>query len=289
MLEHVARKRVGLPGRGLEISLLDWGGTGPLALLSHANGFCAGQWDEVAQRLRGSYRVVALDARGHGDSDVPSGADAYVWDEFVADLIALAELLVPELGAAYGVGHSFGGTVTLVAASRRPDLFGRVAMLDPVLIPPEVAQLPERMVRVNSMAQIALARRHVWPSRKSARDSWSGRPPFDRWTERALDLYVDEGLRDRDDGDVELKCAGEVEAAVFANRSLWDLWQVAERLRVPARLFFAASGHFIRETTETLASHARALDVVDVPAGHLMLMEAPERVAAGILEFGKAQ
>jgi pimeloyl-ACP methyl ester carboxylesterase len=289
MLEHVATKRVELPGRGLEISLSDWGGSGPLALLSHANGFCAGMWDEVALRLRDSYRVMALDARGHGDSDVPPPPEGYVWDEFVGDLVALAERLVRELGPADGIGHSFGGTVTMVAASQRPDLFRRVAMLDPVLVPPEVSSLPERVVRVNTMAEAALGRRHVWPSREEARESWSGRPFFESWTGRALELYVGCGLRDRDDGQVELKCAGEVEAAVFGNRSLWDLWKVAEKLEVPARLFFAANGHFIRETVDKLASQAKRLDVVDLPTGHLMPMEDPEGVAAALLEFGQAE
>ena len=291
MLQRVARSRVELPGRGLQISLLDWGGTGPLVLLSHANGFCAGVWDEVAEVLRGSYRVVGIDGRGHGDSDVPPPPDAYIWDEFVADLVAVAERLVPELGGgqpAYGIGHSFGGTVTLVAASNRPDLFGRVALLDPVLVPPEITHLPERVVRMNAMAQAARARRHVWPSRAAARNSWSGRGPFEHWTDRALDLYVGEALRDREDGDVELKCAGEVEAAVFCNRSNWDIWQVAQRLEVPARLFFAARGHFLRQTIDELASCAASLDVVDLPTDHLMLMEAPELVASQLLEFGKA-
>ena len=61
-------------------------------------------------------------------------------------------------------------------------------MLDPVLVPPEIAHLPERLARVNAMAETARARRHVWPSRAAARDSWSGRGPFEHWTARALAL-----------------------------------------------------------------------------------------------------
>ncbi len=290
MLQQVERRRLALPGRGIELALLDWGGSGPLVILSHANGFCAGMWDEVANVLRQSYRVVGFDSRGHGDSDVPTPPDAYVWDEFVAALVALAELLVPELGGgrpAWAIGHSFGGTVSMVAAATRPDLFGRVAMLDPVLIPPDIANQPERAERVNFMAETARKRRHVWPSRDEVRASWQARPPFEHWTAAALDLYLLEGLRDREDGWVELKCSGEVEAAVFGNRSHWELWKMAERLSVPTLLLFAARGHFVRTVTDELARRARELQVVDVPAGHLLPMEAPEQVTARLLEFGK--
>ncbi|MBW2279192.1 MAG: alpha/beta hydrolase [Deltaproteobacteria bacterium] len=290
MLQNVSRRRIELADRGIALALLDWGGSGPLVILSHANGFCAAMWDEVATALSQSYRVVGFDWRGHGDSDAPPPPDAYVWDEFVADLVALGEALVPELGSgrpAWAIGHSFGGTVSMVAAATRPDLFGRVAMLDPVLIPPEAANLPERAERVNFMADIARKRRHVWPSREDVRASWQTRPPFEHWTPTALDLYLDEGLRDREDGQVELKCSGEVEAAVFGNRSHWNLWEMAERLSVPALLLFAAKGHFVRTVVEELARRAADLRVVDVPAGHLLPMEAPELVAARLLEFGK--
>lgn len=292
MLEQVTRRHLALPERGLGLALTDWGGDGPLALLSHANGFCAGMWDEVARVLRGRYRVIGFDARGHGDSDAPPAPDSYVWDEFVADLVAVAERLANEVGGdrgIYGIGHSFGGTVTLVAASERPDLFDRVGMLDPVLVPPEVAQLPERALHVNAMAEAARARRHVWASREQARESWRGRAMFESWTDAALELYLHEALRDRPDGQVELKCAGEVEAAVFGNRINWDLWKVAEKLSVRTRLFFAARGHFVRETVDRLERTSPFLDVVDVDAGHLMVMEAAEPVARLLLEFGSAR
>ena len=53
----------------IEIAGLDWGGDGPIALLNHANGFCAATWGLVAGKLCERFRVVGIDARGHGDSD----------------------------------------------------------------------------------------------------------------------------------------------------------------------------------------------------------------------------
>ena len=43
--------RVAVGESGVEIRVLDWGGQGPLALLHHANGFCAATWGLVAARL----------------------------------------------------------------------------------------------------------------------------------------------------------------------------------------------------------------------------------------------
>ena len=70
MLDDVARRRVRTKS-GIEIALRDWGGDGPLALLHHANGFCAELWAQVAERLRGRFHLIALDARGHGASSKP--------------------------------------------------------------------------------------------------------------------------------------------------------------------------------------------------------------------------
>ena len=97
MLEHVTTRLLELPERGVSLRLLDWGGSGPLALLAHANGFCAGVWDPVALHLRRRFRVIAFDARGHGDSSKPPDS-AYGWSTFAEDLIALARVLVAELG-----------------------------------------------------------------------------------------------------------------------------------------------------------------------------------------------
>ena len=57
-------------GKMLKLRLRDFGGQGkPIALLHHANGFCAGTWQLVASKLINQFHVVAIDARGHGESD----------------------------------------------------------------------------------------------------------------------------------------------------------------------------------------------------------------------------
>ncbi len=278
-----------LPERGVSLQVLDWGGEGPLALLSHANGFCAGIWDPLARGLAARFRVIAFDARGHGDSSKPAPPEAYVWGAFVDDLIALAERLTDERHGArveFAIGHSFGGTVTLEAAARRPDLFGRIALLDPVFIPPPelLAQHPPRGTE---LSQRARRRREVWPTREAVRDAWQDREMFEDWDARAFEAYLSHGLRERDDGQIELKCPAAIEAAVFESPQRLEPLPAAKRLRAPALLVRAAQGHSAREVYAQVAQAAPDMRLIELDAGHLLPMIRPDEIAALLLRFAQ--
>src|SRR5829696_8511103 len=61
-----------VPGAGISLHARDWGGAGRPVVLVHGLASNARIWDGVAPRLAGAgLRVVALDLRGHGDSDQP--------------------------------------------------------------------------------------------------------------------------------------------------------------------------------------------------------------------------
>jgi pimeloyl-ACP methyl ester carboxylesterase len=287
VLARVRRRVVPLPERGVELALLDWGGDGPLALLHHANGFCAALWDPVAEILRARFRVVALDARGHGDSSRPGSADAYHWENFGRDLAALAAVLAAESGpVAVGLGHSFGGTATLLAAVERPDLFERVVLADPVVFPRDAwADDPERRERAGGMADAARRRRDVFPDRAAARERWRGRETFAGWDPHVLELYLAEGLADRADGGVELKCPAEVEARIFEQGASVDAMAEARRLRAPALVLWARRGNFPRANFEELVRRMPDGRLRDVDTGHFVPMEDPGLVARETLAF----
>ena len=298
LLRGVERRKVELPDRKMEIALLDWGGDGPLALLHHANGFCAGTWGLLAERLRPHYRVVALDARGHGDSTSPPVGPAYRWIEFMNDLIAVAERLTEEQGApvAYGIGNSFGGLVIAYSAALRPELFERIAMLDPVIRPPEhlIEELRPRMPGVpegqftgrdNPKVEVARNRQQVWPSRAVARAVWAGKAMFRDWDPRALELYVLEGMRDRSDGQVELKCRGEVEAAVFEADGELDIFEVVHQIEAPALLVRAGRGFFPMVVYQEVVARMTDGRALELDIDHLMPMHNPPKLGDVLLEF----
>lgn len=61
----------------IRLHYLDWGGNGPVLLFLTGMGCSAHIFDRFAQRFIDKFRVLALDRRGHGDSDYPeTGYDA---------------------------------------------------------------------------------------------------------------------------------------------------------------------------------------------------------------------
>lgn len=98
---------------GLNIHYVDWGGDSTRnLLLAHGQGGNARNWDHVARKLRNEFRVIALDQRGHGDSD--HTLEGYGVADFGADLAAFAEAIgiVPfdlvgaSLGARNGIAYA---------------------------------------------------------------------------------------------------------------------------------------------------------------------------------------
>jgi pimeloyl-ACP methyl ester carboxylesterase len=290
MLDDVARRRLRTQN-GIEIALRDWGGDGPLALLHHANGFCAELWGQVAERLRTRFRLIALDARGHGASSKPDPAVAenYQWPRFGEDAGDVAHQLAKQHGGRIplGIGHSFGGTALMMAAADDPALFGRLLLLDPVLPSPEFFEQARRAFNGENrdLSSGARKRRQVFASRADARAAWAGRAVFAQWDPHALDLYVEFGLVDRPDGQVELACPAAIEATIFEQARHLDAWKLAERVTTPALILCAERGNFGRAMYDEIAKRMGGARVEDVPTGHLVPMERPDLVADVALRF----
>jgi len=190
----------------VRLHYLDWGGEGPAVLFLHPTGFHAHIWEPFARRLSPRYRCIALDARGHGDSDKPG---SYYWSDFAGDLQSFLRRL--QLQQITGIGHSAGGSAIITVAAREPAAFNRAVLMDPILL------LEDRPPDGSEGLLIASARRRrmVWRSRAEMFDSFVSKPPFNSWDRELLHLYVDYGVRDLPDGTVELKCPGDVEAEMY--------------------------------------------------------------------------
>jgi pimeloyl-ACP methyl ester carboxylesterase len=116
----------------IELSVLDYGNEGatPLVLV-HGMRDLAWSLDTVAQHFRERFRVIALDQRGHGDSD---HVGYYAMSHFVIDLRELVRGL--ELEGPVLLGHSFGGEVVAQYAGLFPEVPSGCVLLEGLGPPP---------------------------------------------------------------------------------------------------------------------------------------------------------
>lgn len=290
LVDGVERGRVPGSEAGVELAYLDWGGSGPLVVLLHANGFCAATWAPIASALRTRFRVVALDARGHGDSTaVPPGDDleAYAWGVLAADIDPALAAVLEQTGSkriALGVGHSMGGALVASNAIARTERFEKLLLCDPVLLPPVASPSPNAGSSAsgrrpsNPLSDSTRKRRDRFPSAAEAFAHCRSRGLYASFTPEALALYVALGMRELPSGELALKCDREVEAAIFQNGGSLDLMEPFARLRPELVILHAERGNFSRPYYEELARRAPNARVEGVEGNHLFPMEEPKIV-----------
>jgi len=120
--------------QGLCFHYTEWGPpAAPAAILLHGITGHARTWDDEARLLAGRYRVLALDQRGHGDSDPALDGD-YSDAALLGDLEAFVDAL--GLARVTLVALSLGGRVAINYAGRHPDRVERLVVVD---IGPDIA------------------------------------------------------------------------------------------------------------------------------------------------------
>ncbi len=100
-------------------------GSGPTIVLIHGMINSSRHWQEVAERLAGSYRVVAPDLIGHGDSATPRGD--YSLGAHAASIRDLLTTIGIERATI--VGHSLGGGVAMQFFYQFPQRTERLVLI----------------------------------------------------------------------------------------------------------------------------------------------------------------
>ncbi|MGB8363156.1 MAG: alpha/beta fold hydrolase [Rhizomicrobium sp.] len=105
-------------------------GNGEAVVLVH--GFASSRvqnWKDTGwyETLTGAgYRVIALDCRGHGDSDKPHDPAAYDYGIMAEDIVAVMD--AADAGRAFLMGYSMGGFIGMHVLMDHPDLLRKVVI-----------------------------------------------------------------------------------------------------------------------------------------------------------------
>jgi len=172
--------------KGLRLHAAHWGREeAPPLVLLHGGGANLHWWDHLAPELARYFHVVALDFRGHGDSDHPEALEVGAFDR---DLEALQRHLgAPEFAL---VGHSMGAHVALRHAATSPN----VRKL--VLVEPSVGATRRERRR----SRLALAARRTYATRAEALARYRFVPTTPGAPERLRAAIAGHSIRREDDG-----------------------------------------------------------------------------------------
>ena len=253
--------------------MLEWGGPAPSGVLLLHGGAAHAHWfDAVAgPGLSAGRHVVALDQRGHGESDW-ARPPAYATQDFAADLLGVLDAL----GWARAVlaGHSMGGHNAIAGAAWHPERVRGLVIVDsrPAIPAERLAQMKERGVRP--------PRRH--PTVEAAVAAFRLLPP-DTVAEPALLAHLARKSVAWRDGAVSLR----FDPACYAAREPVDGWPLLSKITAPTLVVRGERSPILpRPMADRLRAEIPGARLVEVPdAFHHLVLDRPEAFARALRDF----
>lgn len=268
-----------IEANGLRLHYLDWGNdAAPPMLLLHGFSGHAHTWDVFARAMCDRFHILALDQRGHGESDWAKDG-AYTVDDHARDVGALQDRLT--LDPVVLIGLSMGGRNAIAYTGLRPAKVEKLVIVD---IGPDIA--PQGAERVRRMAAeapeefasideaVAYLRRYATGTSDAA--------------EAGLRYRVEHGVKKLPNGRYAWKYDRFLrDQRRTGGTSQADLWPVVQRLEVPTLILRGSeSDVFSPETAKRLHTLIPGSRLVEIPgAGHGIPADAPEAFERAVREF----
>jgi pimeloyl-ACP methyl ester carboxylesterase len=239
-------------------------GSGPALVLLHPFPFSRLIWSGVGDALARHFRVIAVEARGFGDSPLPPGPTR------IADLADDVAAVLQQLGVARAavLGMSMGGYTALAFAAQHPDRLAALVLCDTRADADPPAM---RAARDGAIARIRGQGVDAYLPGSMPRLLSPEAPP-------ALHAHILARAEDR---------AASLIAGIEALRDRPDRTQDLARIRCPALAVRGAGDQVTPvEAMQALSGGISGARLVTLPgAGHLSHIEAPGPFLDAVLPF----
>jgi pimeloyl-ACP methyl ester carboxylesterase len=262
----------------------------PGIYFSHANGFNGLTYKTLLNKISPNQKIISYDLRGHGKSTVPAKPERLKsWQRYRDDLISILE---KNNEPSTLIGHSLGGTTSLLVAFKRPELVSKIILIDPVLLPltywlgTKVVQSVGLIEKVHPMVKGALVRKKTWGSKEEAFQYFSGKKLFRKVIPEAINDYIDGGIKKIDENLYELNCNPKWEAATFKLTSGGN-WFNLKKSNVPTKVILTPNSIVCNERSQKKLNKSIAkIEFVTLEnTTHMLPLEDIDAVGNEILSF----
>jgi lipase len=270
----------------VELQYLHYPGEGPTVIMLHATGFQPWLWHPIARELSGDFNVIAPYFCDYRVLDPVSGGLS--WLVLADDLATFVER--HEIEEPFLIGHSMGATVASIAEALKGPIASRMILIEPIFLPSNIYDL-DITVEQRPLASKAIRRRSQWDDKAEAKKYLRSKKLFMYWDEEMLDLYLEHGMTQTDNGALTLVCQPAREAALFMGGMAQNPWPLLENISCPT--LFIEGEHSENKDVIDLQRAASIMPKARVQviagAGHLVPMEKPREVLELISKFFEKQ
>jgi len=268
------------------ISFEDFGGEGPVLHFAHANAYPIQTYEPFLAYFTNDYHVIGMDQRPMWEDQDPTTFSD--WTVLADDIISFIE--EQSVGQVIGAGHSMGAVATLIASIKRPELFSKLVLIDPVILPSPVYDFQEgksieERKALNPMIQIASKRRNQWETIEEAKTYFESKSFYQKFSTASQEAFLTHGIKKNDAG-YTLAYPREWEAMVYATAS--DPWPSLSEIKHLCMIVRGEHSDVMRSEKEWQAVKDVATQAFCYQmdgAGHLIPQEAPEDLSQEIKRF----
>jgi len=267
------------------IPQVDFGGEGEQIHLAHANGFHPKMYEDLLSGFVDSYKVNAILFQPFWP-----GADHRSfksWKTLGDELIQYFDQ--QGYRNVIGIGHSMGAIASVLAQSNRPDLFSKLILLEPVILPPKVyySQLLPLWIRQKMIppAKIALKRQEHWASKEEAYAQLRPKRVFRDVPDHVFRAYIEYGTLENEKGGVSLSYSKAWEAKIYSTST--NPWPALKSLDIPVFVVRGVNTNVLTNTTwKLLKSRLKTFHFKELEdGGHLVPFEKKSEITKVILDF----
>ena len=241
---------------------------------SHANGFPAKTYKCLLENFD-NYKVNYVNKFGHSAFRVDAG-----WQSMTNELINSIENNSDT--AVYGIGHSLGAYLTLLAAKKKPELFKKIILLDPPIFNPlkryfiKLSYITNLFESLPSPAKLTRYRKRIFKDPKAAYKYFENKKLFKNFNKKCLMNYANYGLEKSGD-EFTLNFSSDIEYEIFRTM---PAYLGSLNIKVPVSFIYSNKFEVISKTDIFyLKTVMKNTQFILFNGGHLFPLEQPEKTA----------